>query len=190
MSEENVMKRTLRYWCFVVALTVMIAGISKAQSVNQRAEERISREVRHELVMLPQFNIFDNLEYKVNGDSVTLLGQVRNAVLKDSAENVVKKIEGVDRVNNQIEILPVSINDDRIRNHVARAIFNDSQLFRYSTQSVPPIHIIVKNGHVSLEGIVANEADKNVAGIRANGVSGVFSVKNDLAVENHSEARK
>jgi hyperosmotically inducible protein len=126
----------------------------------------------------------------VNGDTVTLLGQVRDAILKDSAENVVKKIEGVDHVDNQIEILPVSINDDRIRTRVARAIFNDSQLFRYSIQSVPPIHIIVKNGHVSLEGVVANEADKNVAGLRANGVSGVFSVKNNLAVENHAEARK
>jgi hyperosmotically inducible protein len=177
-------------------LAALISGTSSAQSSirdrsdSPRAQERISREVRHELVMLPQFNIFDNLAYKVNGDTVTLLGQVRNAVLRDDAESAVKKIEGVERVDNQIEILPVSFNDDRIRARVARAIFNDTQLFRYSIQSVPPIHIIVKNGHVTLEGVVANQGDKNVAGLRANGVPGVFSVQNNLTVEGHTEARK
>jgi hyperosmotically inducible protein len=133
--------------------------------------------------MLPQFGIFDNLAYKIDGGTVTLLGQVRNAVLKDEAEQAVKHIEGVDRVENQIEILPVSFNDDRIRRQVARAIFNQPRLFSYAIQPVPPIHIIVQNGRVDLEGMVRNQGDKNVAFIMANGVPGVFAVQNDLQVE-------
>lgn len=149
----------------------------------QRMQDRISREVYHELVMLPQLTIFDNLQYKVDGNKVTLTGQVRDAILKDSAEKTVKHIEGVDSVNNQIEILPTSGNDDRIRREVARALFNDERLFRYSMGSVPPIHIIVKNGHVTLEGVVNSQADKDAANIRANGVPGVFSVDNHLQVQ-------
>src|SRR5260221_921491 len=182
------MKRTLHYGCLTIILSLMISGVSSAQS--QRAQDRISREVRHELVMLPQCSIFDNLAYKVDGYNVTLFGQVRNAILKDSAESVVKKIEGVEHVDNQIEILPASFNDDRIRRRVARAIFNDSRLFPYSIQSVPSIHIVVKNGHVTLDGVVANQTDKDMAGLRANGVSGIFSVENSLTVENRSEAKK
>jgi hyperosmotically inducible protein len=149
----------------------------------QRSQDRISREVFHELVTLPQLTIFDNLQYKVDGNKVTLMGQVRDAILKDSAEKAVKHIEGVESVNNQIEILPASGNDDRIRREVARALFNDERLFRYSMGSVPPIHIIVKNGHVTLEGVVNSQADKNEANIKANGVPGVFSVQNNLQVE-------
>lgn len=149
----------------------------------QRMQDRISREVFHELVTLPQLTIFDNLQYKVDGSKVTLMGQVRDAILKDSAEKSVKHIEGVDSVNNQIEILPTSSNDDRIRRDVARALFNDERLFRYSMGSLPPIHIIVKNGHVTLEGIVNSQADKDAANLRANGVAGVFSVDNHLQVQ-------
>ncbi len=178
------MKRGL-LWSLIAMLA---AGLSLApaqsSTAEQRAQERITREVRHELVMLPQLSIFDNLAYKVDGGTVTLLGQVKNAVLKDEAEKVVKGIEGVERVDNQIEILPPSPNDDRIRRRVAQAIFNDSTLFRYSMGAVPPIHIIVNRGHVTLEGVVDNQTDKNVAGIRANGVPGVFSVTNNLRVEN------
>jgi len=145
-------------------------------------QDRISREVYHELVMLPQLTIFDNLSYKIDGGAVTLMGEVRNAVLKDEAQQAVKKIEGVETVNNQIEILPPSPNDDRIRRAVARSLFNDDRLFRYSMGSVPPIHIIVKSGHVTLEGVVDNQADKNEAGLRANSVPGVFSVQNNLRV--------
>lgn len=149
----------------------------------QRMQDRISREVYHELVMLPQLTIFDNIQYKVDGNKVTLMGQVRDAILKDSAEKTVKHIEGVDSVNNQIEILPASGNDDRIRREVARSLFNDERLFRYSMGSVPPIHIIVKGGHVTLVGVVNSEADKNEANIRANSVPGVFSVDNHLQVQ-------
>jgi hyperosmotically inducible protein len=152
-------------------------------SVNQRLEQRLSGQVRHELNMIPQVTVFDNLAYRVDGGTVTLVGQVRDAIVKDSAEARVKHLEGVERVDNQIEILPASFNDDRIRRQVARAVFNDSRLFHYGIQSVPPIHIIVKNGHVDLEGIVRTQTDKDDAFIRANGVSGVFSVQNNLQVE-------
>jgi hyperosmotically inducible protein len=153
------------------------------QAGSSRGTERIIREVRHELVMLPYYGVFDNLAYKVDGANVTLMGQVTRPTLKSDAENVVKRIEGVEHVKNEIEVLPVSPNDDRIRRAVYRAIYSDPTMDRYSIQAVPPIHIIVKNGNASLEGVVATEADKNIAGIRANGVSGVFSVTNNLRVE-------
>jgi hyperosmotically inducible protein len=157
------------------------AGANQAGS--SRGTERIVREVRHELVMLPYYGVFDNLAYRVDGATVTLMGQVTRPTLKSDAENVVKRIEGVEHVKNEIEVLPVSPNDDRIRRAVYRAIYSDPTMDRYAIQAVPPIHIIVKNGNVNLEGIVATEADKNIAGIRANGVSGVFSVTNNLHVE-------
>jgi hyperosmotically inducible protein len=152
-------------------------------SANQRIEQRLSGQVRHELNMIPQVTVFDNLAYRVDGGTVTLVGQVRDAIVKDSAEARVKHLEGVERVDNQIEILPASFNDDRIRRQVARAVFNDPRLFNYGIQSVPPIHIIVKNGHVDLEGMVRTQTDKDDAFIRANGVAGVFSVDNNLQVE-------
>ena len=174
----------------VLALGAAGAALAQASDSNQRMQQRIIKEVRHELVMMPQLSVFDNLAYKVDGNTVTLLGQVRNAFLKDEAEKAVKNIEGVERVNNQIEVLPASINDDRIRREVARAIFNDPRLFSYSIQLVPLIHIIVKNGQVSLEGVVNDQADKDTAGIRANGVPGVFAVQNNLKVETSRQARR
>jgi hyperosmotically inducible periplasmic protein len=184
-------------WFLGVMICLGIAGSAMAQqsggktpgsgnqssAADQRMQDRITREVYHELVMLPQLSIFDNLTYKVDGSTVTVMGQVRNAVLKDEAEQSVKHIEGVQSVNNQIEILPPSPNDDRIRREVARALFNDERLFPYSMGALPSIHIIVKGGHVSLEGVVNSQGDKNEANLRANGVPGVFSVQNNLRVE-------
>ena len=144
---------------------------------------RLIKEVRHELVMLPYYGVFDNLSYRVDGDRVTLFGQVVKPTLKSDAENVVKRIEGVTAVQNEIEVLPVSPNDDRLRLGVYRAIYSKAPLQRYSLQAVPPIHIIVKNDNATLVGVVANEGDKTIAYLAANGVSGVFSVKNELAVE-------
>jgi hyperosmotically inducible protein len=149
----------------------------------QTSNERLIRAVRHELVMLPYYDVFDNLAYRVDGDKVTLFGQVVRPTLKTDAERVVKKIEGVASVQNEIEVLPNSPNDDRLRLRVYRAIYSKAPLQRYSLRAVPPIHIIVKNGNVTLEGAVANEGDKNIANIAANGVSGVFSVKNNLVVD-------
>lgn len=169
----------MRILCLLTLMAVLLPG----QRVSEKGRERLIREVRHELVMLPYYGVFDNLSYKVEGYTVTLLGQVTRPTLKSSAENVVKAIEGVEKVVNQIEVLPLSPNDDRLRLSVYRAIYGRAPLDRYALQAVPPIHIIVKNGNVTLEGVAANEGDKNMANIRANGVSGVFSVVNNLAVE-------
>ncbi|HLX44146.1 MAG TPA: BON domain-containing protein [Bryobacteraceae bacterium] len=147
------------------------------------ADDKLMKEVRHELVMLPYYSVFDNLAYRVDGSRVTLFGQVVRPTLKSDAENVVKRVEGVTAVDNQIEVLPVSPNDDRIRRAVYRAIFSKPELDRYAMGAIPSIHIIVKNGNVTLVGVVSTEMDKNVANITANGVSGVFKVTNELQVE-------
>jgi hyperosmotically inducible protein len=155
-----------------------------AGALPQKSVDRIVKEVHHELVMLPYYGVFDNLSYKVDGDgTVTLLGQVARPTLKSDAGNVVKRIEGVSNVVNNIEVLPLSPNDDRIRRAVYRAIYSNSVLSQYQLRAVPPIHIIVKNGQVTLEGAVARQMDKQVAGIKANGVSGVFGVTNNLMVD-------
>ena len=154
-----------------------------AQNQNSPAYQRLVKEVRHELVMLPYLGVFDNLEYKVDGSTVTLVGQVTRPTLKSDAENVVKKIEGVEKVDNQIEVLPLSPNDDRIRRAVYMALARSPQLDRYFLQAVAPIRIIVKNGNVTLEGVVGDKGDSDVANITANGVSGAFGVTNHLRVE-------
>ena len=141
------------------------------------------RAVRHELLMLPYYSVFDNIEFSVDGYRVTLSGEVVRPTLKSDAENVVKRIEGVERVVNKIKVLPASFNDDRIRHATYRAIYRHPVLNRYALQSVPPIHIIVDNGNVTLVGVVANEMDKNVAYVQANSVPEVFSVTNRLRVE-------
>jgi len=170
-------------------LALSLASIPySAQAANGAAQNepkptnKLVKEVRHELVMLPYYSVFDNLAYKVERDRVTLYGQVVRPTLKSDAENVVKSIEGVASVKNEIEVLPVSPMDDQLRRTLYRAIYGDNTLFRYSVSSVPSIHIIVKNGHVTLEGVVDNETDKNLAGMRANGVSNVFSVDNNLKI--------
>ena len=132
--------------------------------------------------MLPYFTVFDNIAYKVEGYNVTLLGQVTRPTLKSDAENVVKRIEGVEHVDNQIEVLPPSPMDDRLRIRIYRAIYGYPPMQKYALGVQKPIRIIVKNGHVTLEGVVDNDGDKNIANIRANGVSGVFSVTNNLQV--------
>lgn len=144
---------------------------------------RLAKEVRHELVMLPYYGVFDELAYRIDGGTVTLFGAVTRPTLKSSAEQVVKDIEGVDRVVNEIEVLPVSPNDDRLRLSAYRAIYGHMALNRYSLQAVPPIHIIVKNGNLKLSGVVATESDRSIANIQARGVGGVFAVDNQLVVE-------
>jgi hyperosmotically inducible protein len=170
----------------IFSLTLLVGTAAQAQgpALDQKAIDRITREVRHELVMLPFYGVFDNLAYKVDPDgTVTLLGQVARPTLKSDAENAVKRIEGVEKVVNNIETLPTSINDDRIRRKTYRAIYGNSVLAPYQLRAVPPIHIIVKNGHVTLEGVVARQMEKQIAGVQANSVSGVFSVTNNLQVE-------
>ena len=146
------------------------------------AQARIQKEVRHELLMLPYLGVFDNIEYRVDGDTVTLLGDVTRPTLKSDAENVVKRIEGVQHVVNKIEVLPPSPMDDRLRLALYRAIYGFPALEKYALGVQKPIRIIVKNGHVTLEGVVDSEADKTLAGVRANSVPGIFSVTNNLQV--------
>ena len=169
----------------VVACTFLaLVSVVFAQQANQasRSNERIAKEVRHELLMLPYLGVFDNLAYKVDGYNVTLIGQVTRPTLKSDAENVVKKIEGVEHVDNQIEVLPPSPGDDNLRRQLYRAIYGYPALQKYSLGVQQPIRIVVKNGKVTLEGVVDSETDKNIANIQASGVPGVFSVANNLQV--------
>lgn len=169
-------------------LAIAPAGAAAAMQENkhQRSEaryrERLSKEVRHQLVMLPWYSVFDNLAYQVDGDKVTLSGQVTRPTLKSDAEAAVKSIEGVASVVNHIEVLPLSPMDDQLRRALFRAIYGEAGLSRYAVQAVPSVHIIVKNGNVTLEGVVDNEMDKNLANLRASQVPNVFSVKNNLVV--------
>lgn len=162
-----------------LGIALLLAGIAGAAETDQ-----LVRQVRHELVMLPYYSVFDNLTFQLDGSRITLGGQVTRPTLKADAERVVKRIEHLTEVVNKIEVLPVSSNDDRIRTAVYRAIYYQPVLSRYAFQSVPPIHIVVRNGDVILEGVVHTGAEKNIAGVQANGVAGVFSVVNNLAVEN------
>jgi hyperosmotically inducible protein len=178
------MKGTVRKLALTAATAVLALSGSLTAAVTNRPVTNLQNSVRHELVMLPYYNVFDNLSYRVDPDGhVTLYGQVTRPTLKSDAGNVVKRLEGVTGITNDIEVLPLSPFDDRIRMAVARAIYGYGPLQRYGLGAQPPIHIIVKNGHVTLEGVVANDFDKNVANIRANGVGGVFSVTNKLQVE-------
>jgi osmotically-inducible protein OsmY len=161
------------------------ANTTQSRMLSDQAQQRITQEVRHQLVMLPFYSVFDNLEYQVSPDgTVTLQGQVLDPTLKPDAERVVKKVEGVERVVNNIEVLPTSPNDDRIRRAVYRAIYGNDVLAPYSLRAVPPIHIIVKNGNVTLTGIVARQMDKQIAEMQTKSVPGVFSVQDNLQVEN------
>jgi hyperosmotically inducible protein len=150
------------------------------------AQDSVSREVRHQLVMLPRYSVFDNLEYSVNNGRVTLKGQVTTPTLKSDAEAAVKNVEGVESIDNQIEVLPLSPMDNQIRHAEYHAIYSQPALQMYAEGAVPPIHIIVNNGHVTLVGVVANQTDKDVANVQAKTVSNVFSVTNNLSVENNS----
>jgi hyperosmotically inducible protein len=179
----------------VLFITLLVAApfagaAKKANAKIQRDEpkmrQNLMKETRHQLVLLPYYSVFDNLAYRLEGDKVILEGQVVRPTLKSDAEAAVKSIEGVSTVVNNIEVLPLSPMDDQIRRAVYRAIYGEAALFRYGTSAVPSIHIIVKNGSVTLEGVTDNESDKNLANLRANGVPNVFAVKNNLRVVSDS----
>lgn len=190
---RNVFKKGLSTVLVLLGLAIVVpqgvwAGTNDQNKSNDTqvwvpGEERIQKDVMHQLRMLPYYSVFDNLSFKVNGNAVELYGQVVRPVLKSDAEHAVKHVEGVARVINNIEVLPPSNFDDRIRIAEYRAIYRRVGLDRYGFQPDPSIHIIVKNGNVTLTGIVANNMDRNIAGITANTVPGVFSVTNDLKVE-------
>jgi hyperosmotically inducible protein len=165
---------------YIFAIAVLTTGMAFA--ANDRPAPGIAQEVRHELVMLPYLGVFDNVTYRVDGDTVSLAGQVTRPTLKSDAEKAVQRINGVEKVNNQIEVLPLSGHDDRLRRSLYRAIYGYPSMNRYALPVIQPIRIIVENGNVTLEGMVDNQADKYIANIRANGVHGVFSVTNNLRV--------
>jgi hyperosmotically inducible protein len=164
-------------------VTLALAVGALALTAASKPEGNLADKVRHQLVMLPYYNVFDDLAYRVDGNTVTLYGEVTRPVLKSDAERAVRHIEGVGQVVNQIKVLPLSPFDDQIRRATYRAVFGYGGLYRYAMGANPSIHIIVDNGHVKLEGVVSSQMDKNIAGIRANGVPGVFSVTNDLRVD-------
>ena len=166
----------------VLTLCVMLSAVAPLQQKDSRTL-RVEADVQRELFQLPYYTIFDFLAFRVEpGGTLRLLGQVVRPTLKDDAERRVKGIEGIDKVINDIEVLPVSPTDDAIRQAVARNIYRSDALDRYGFGSQPSIRIIVKNGRVVLEGVVDNESDKSVAGIKAREVNGVFEVKNNLMV--------
>jgi hyperosmotically inducible protein len=167
----------------LLSLSNAVFAVPKANQVPNNAKDYaawIPEEVRERLVTLPFYSVFDNFQFKVDGTKVTLLGQVNKPSLKSDAEKAVKAIPGVTAVDNQLEVLPLSPADDRIRLAEYRAIYSFPSLQMYSLRAVPPIHIIVKNGNVTLEGSVATQADKDAAGIRAKTILGVFAVVNNL----------
>jgi len=181
--------------CFFLLLS-LFAGIALAHaalaapgvaSPQQATDQRgiVTKEVRHELLMLPRYSLFDWIEFEVTpGNGVVLRGQVRDLTLRADAEAAVKRVEGATGVVNQIENLPLSPSDDKIRRSMYRAIYaEDGPLFRYAIEVVPTIHIIVKNGNVTLKGVVDTKSDSDFAYGKARGVSQVFTIKNELRVE-------
>lgn len=184
----NVYQRLRKLACGVVmvALATLVMGTHTANAATApteaTVEQHLNKQVRHALVTVPWYGVFDNLEYTINGSEVTLSGQVVQPVTKSDAERAVKHVEGVTRMVDNITVLPLSFFDDSIRRAEYRAIFRDPVLSRYSMGAVPSIHIIVNNGHVTLVGAVDRQMDANVARIRALSVPGVFSVTNNLHI--------
>jgi len=163
------------------AVGLLLAGLAGAK--NLPAAGSLEDKVRHQLVMLPYYNVFDNLSFRVDGGRVTLLGQVTQPVLKSDAEKSVKHVEGVTSIDNEIEVLPLSPFDNRIRRATYFAIYGFGPLGRYGMGTQPSIRIVVKNGNVTLAGVVDSAMDRNLAAMRANQVPGVFSVSNELVVD-------
>ena len=187
------MKAVLNRVAALVAAVVIAASAAAAAPADQMSEraafEALAKKVRKELVTLPWYGVFDNLEYAIDGSTVTLSGQVVQPSTRKDAERRVRRLQGVERVVNNIEVLPLSSFDDSIRASTYRALFGwNSPLFRYGRGVNPSIHIVVDGGHVALEGVVSTEGDRRLAYILANSVSGVFSVTNNLRAED-SRAR-
>jgi hyperosmotically inducible protein len=180
-------KNRLAAFALFFALTATAATAATASPLTESGQDfngqQVSKRVRKELVTLPYYGVFDNLAYKVEGDTVTLYGQVVRPSTRSDAARRVAKIKGVGRVVNNIEVLPLSSFDDGIRAQAYRAIFNTSSLYRYAMGSNPSIHIVVSRGHLTLEGVVGNRMDKQLAEFAARGIPGVFSVTNNLIAE-------
>ncbi|HWF89198.1 MAG TPA: BON domain-containing protein [Pyrinomonadaceae bacterium] len=168
---------------FAAVLLAVVPAVVSAQGSRGASNPQLERRVRHELVTLPYYGVFDNLAYQVNGGTVTLYGEVVRPSTRSDAAGRVKRIPGVTHVVNNIKVLPLSSFDDRIRRATYRSIASMGGLYRYLQGANPSLHIVVENGHVSLEGVVSGSGDKNLAYVAANRVPGVFSVRNNLRVE-------
>src|SRR5215467_220913 len=163
-----------------------VAAAPRSGSPPDDTNLKMSSQIHKALATLPYYGVFDNLEYKIEGGTVTLSGQVVRPITKSDAEHRVAKIEGVDRVVDNIEVLPLSSFDDSIRARTYRAVFRSGGLYRYAMGANPSIHIVVDNGRVTLEGVVSSRMDSQLAYMAANGVPGVFSVTNNLRIASHS----
>jgi hyperosmotically inducible protein len=189
-------KKMKAVWKSIITLVAVLAiagstvlAAPRPGDKARRNEQPVTKQVRHELLMLPYYGVFDNLAYKVEGDTVTLYGQVIRPITRKDAEKNVARIQGVSRVVNKIEVLPLSGFDDQIRVQTYRSVFRSGSLYRYAMGSNPSIHIIVNRGNVSLEGMVGNRTDSQLAYMAARSVPGVFNVTNNLQVEGDNEAR-
>jgi len=178
-------RRFVSFALCVIALIVLAPAAGVSPMTNAQVSARLVRQVRHELVTLPYYGVFDWLQFEVRPDNtVVLLGQVTRPSTRSDADARIKEIDGVRSVVNQIQVLPVSTQDDRLRVALYRTIYGwDSPLFRYATQAIPSIHIIVSGGRATLKGVVDSRGDANLAYIRARGVPGLFDVKNELTTE-------
>ena len=177
----------------LVALAAMLAiatsaAVAAPKATDQTGEQPVVEQVRHQLLKLPYYGIFDNLAYKVEGGTVTLYGQVVRPVTRNDAATVVKRIKGVEQVVNNIDVLPASSFDDAIRARTVRELYRTGSLYRYTRGVHPSLHIIVRGGHVTLEGVVATKTDKQLAYLAASRVPGVFSVTNNLRAERGESA--
>jgi hyperosmotically inducible protein len=184
---NTIMKKMLALAAAVVIAASGAVAAPNSSDNTEQSYQQVSKQVRHELVTLPYFGVFDNLAYKVEGDTVTLYGQVVRPSTRKDAERRVAKIKGVERVVNQIEVLPLSRFDDDVRINTYRMLARTGGLYRYLMGVNPSIRIIVNRGQLTLEGVVANEGDKNLAYVAARGVSGAFSVTNNLRTERGEE---
>ncbi|MGE5812853.1 MAG: BON domain-containing protein [Acidobacteriota bacterium] len=183
-SENENMRTRIAAWLLVTSLGLGSSALVPSVSAQTVREKQLAADVEAALLRLPYYDVFDNLGYALGGHGTVILsGQVRTPWLRGSAEKAVKRVSGVDTVVNNIEVLPPSFNDDRIRTAVYRSLFYDSSLDRYAMGANPSIRIVVKNGRVTLEGFVGNEMDKTIAGMKARQVFGVFEVTNNLAVD-------
>jgi hyperosmotically inducible periplasmic protein len=181
---EGHMKRTIQ--SIALASALAIAAVPMFAGTNNPPVQDLASQVRHQLVMVPYYSVFDDLNYSIDNGVVTLTGDVLNPVVKIDAERSVKDLPGVTKVVNKINILPPSSMDNHIRAAEYRAIFGYSDLYRYAMGAIPSLHIVVNFGHVTLTGVVDSQADKDAAYIRANSVPGVFSVTNNLRVAEKS----
>jgi hyperosmotically inducible protein len=172
--KSNLRIKTAFAVMWMAALTLAVPAMPS------RGAKNLDGRIRHEILMLPYYGVFDAISFEMNGNQVVLSGYVSRPILKSDAGNVVKRIPGVEKVDNRIEVLPLSSMDDQIRLTTYKAIYSYPTLHRYGLQPIAPIRIIVKNGQLTLEGYVDNKTDVNLAGILANGVPGVFHVTNNL----------